>query len=142
MEIDKDFPVGWGLEFPFLIPNSCSNREQRMVQRLNGTEIIKWILYADDVVLFAKTVKEAETMLGILHTTCKRYGLNISFKKTKTQVFNSKKLAAKPTLLKIEGHEIENVREFVYLGHVFSNQGLMPSIEHRISRGNAKFQQL
>ena len=123
MEIDKAFPAGWGLEFPFNIPNACSNREQRRVQRLNGTEVKEWILYADDVVLFTKNVQEAETMLGILHITCKRYGLNMPFKKTKFQVFNDETLAGKPTLLKVAGHVIENAREFVYLGHVFSNQG-------------------
>ena len=141
-EIDKAFPNGWGLEFPFNIPHVCSNREQRRQQRLNGTEFIKWILYADDVVLFSKTVQEAESILNILYTTCKRYGLNISFKKTKTQVFHDETLAAKTSLFKVNGKVIENVREFVYLGHVFSNQSESPSIEHRISRANAKFQQL
>ena len=142
LEIDKAFPNGWGLEFPFSIPNVCSTRERRRKQKLNGTEVVQWILYADDIVLFSKTVDEAEKVLNILHTTCKRYGLNISFKKTKTQVFNDEELAATPSLFKIEDNDIENVREFVYLGHVFSNQSAAPSIEHRISRANAKFHQL
>ena len=103
---------------------------------------MKWILYADDVVMFAKSVEEAEILLNILHSTCKRFGLNISFKKKKTQVFNDETLASIPTLLKIDGQEIENVKEFTYLGHVFSNQSATPSIEHRIARANAKFNQL
>ena len=57
-------------------------------------------------------------------------------------MFNDKTLAAKTTLLTIEEHAIENVREFTYLGHVFSNQSATPSIEHRTSRANAKFHQL
>ena len=142
MEIDKAFPNGWGLKFPFNIHQACSDRERRQAQRNDGTEFIKWILYADDIVLFARTVQEAETLLTILHTTCKRFGLNISFKKTKTQVFNDDTLAFTPTLLKVDGHEIENVREFTYLGHVFSNESTKPSVEHRISRANAKFNQL
>ena len=28
-EIEKAFPDGWGLKFPFNIPHVCSNREQR-----------------------------------------------------------------------------------------------------------------
>ena len=70
--------------------------------------------------------------------------MNISWKKTKTQVFNdpSKELAEMPSLVRIDGNDIENVKEFVYLGHVFSNDGIMVSTEHRISRANAKFQQL
>ena len=83
-EIDKAFPDGWGLEFPFNIPHVCSNREQRRQQKLNGTEIIKWILYADDIVLFSKSVREAETVLNILYKTCTQYGLNI-FSKNKVE---------------------------------------------------------
>lgn len=142
LEIDKAFPEGWGLEFPFNIPNVCSTREQRRQQKLNGTEVIKWILYTDDVVLFCKNVQEAETILNIIYATCKRYGLNVSVKKTKTQTFHNDALAAAPSLIKVDGNEIENVQEFVYLGHVFSNQSATPSIEHRISRANAKFQQM
>ena len=141
-EIDEAFPQGWGLNFPFNIHNACSNRDQREEQKNRGTEIMKWILYADDVVLFAKNAKDAETILNILYRTCLRYGLNVSFKKTKTQAFYDKELAAKPSLIKINGNDIENVREFTYLGHVFSNEDPATSIDYRISRANAKFQQL
>ena len=142
LEIDKAFPNGWGLQFEYNIPSACSNREQWSIHKLYGTEIIHWILYADDIVLFSKTIEEAETVLNILHSTCKRFGLNISFKKTKTQVFKDDILAAIPSLLKIEDNNIENVREFTYLGHVFSNQSATPTIEQRKARANAKFHQL
>ena len=138
-EIDKAFPDGWGLEFPFNIPNVCSNREQRRQQKLNGTEVIKWILYADDVVLFAKTVRKAEMLLDILFRTCQRYGLNISFKKTKSQVFHDDVLAAIPTLIKVDGNDIENVRQFTYLGHIFSNEDVSSSIEHRLQEQMQNF---
>ena len=44
--------------------------------------------------------------------------------------------------MNIDGNDIENVRECIYLGHVFSNNGIEASTEHRIVRANAKFQQL
>ena len=141
-EIDKAFPDGWGLNFQFRIPNVCSNREQRARQSLSGVEVIKWILYADDVVLFARSAREAERLLNIIHATCRRFGLNISFGKTKTQVFNDNSMAAKPTLFDIDGHAIENVLQFTYLGHIFDNSSVTSSIEHRIARASAKFNQL
>ena len=141
-EIDKAFPDGWGLKFPFNIPHTCSNRDQRSRQKLRGIEIMKWILYADDLVLFAKSAEEAEKLLCIINTTCKRFGLNISFTKTKTQVFNDDEMAAKPTLITIDNHTIENVSQFTYLGHVFDNQSVTSSTEYRIARASAKFNQL
>ena len=83
-EIDLMFPDGWGICFEYNIPYLCSNRAQRAAGRLNGREIIHWILYADDAVVFCKTVEEAQTILTIINDTCRRFGLNISFGKTKT----------------------------------------------------------
>ena len=78
------------------------------------------ILYADDTVLFCKTPEDAETLLNILSNTCKRFGLTISLKKTKTQVFNNADLAQKESLFTVDTEKIENVKEFTYLGQVIS----------------------
>ena len=66
---------------------------------MSGREIIMWILYADDLVLFCKTISEAEQLLNIINNTCNRFGLTISFKKTITQVFNNPELAKRPYCL-------------------------------------------
>ena len=87
-KIDEAFPEGWGINFEYEIPHTCTNQAQRSVGKMRGVEIIRWILYADDVVLFCVRAKDAERMLTIIDDTCKRFGLNISFGKTKTQVFN------------------------------------------------------
>ena len=142
LEIDKVFPNGWGISFEYNIPHMCTNREQRQRGRLSGTEIIKWILYADDAVLFCKTIEEADKVLTILHNTCKRFGLNISFKKTKTQVFNNNNLASKSSLITVDNQKIENVSDFTYLGHTMTTDEEKCFTELRISRANAKFNEL
>ena len=68
--------------------------------------------------------------------------MNISFTKTKTQVFHDEELAQKDTLFSVEDHTIENVREFVYLGQVFTNTQEKSFTEHRIARATAKFNEL
>ena len=141
-EIDKTFPDGWGIEFHYNIPHQCTNREQRQKGKMRGIEVMRWILYADDVVLFCKSAEEAHTILSIINTTCKIFGLNISFLKTKTQVFNDPELASKETLFNIGDEVIENVKEFVYLGQLITTKGDGCYTELMISRATAKFNEM
>ena len=141
-EIDKIYSDGWGIQYDYNIPHWCTNRQQRANGKMNGKDVIKWILYADDVVLFCKTVKEAEDLLNIINNTCNRFGLTISFKKTKTQVFNNDSLANNETLLKIGNEIIENVQEFTYLGLVIHNNNNADFTDHRTARATAKFNEL
>ena len=141
-EIDKAFPNGWGVSIDYSIPHYCTNREQRRSGRMTGVEIIRWIMYADDAVLFCKSVNEAEQLLTIINSTCLRFGLTISFTKTKTQVFNDNILAAKSTLFSIGDNVIENVTEFVYLGQVITADREGCFTDHRVARATAKFNEM
>ena len=140
--IDQEFPEGWGIEFNYQISHLCTNRDQRQESPMRGIDIIQWILYADDAVLFCKTVKEAERLLSIINETCLRFGLNISFAKTKTQVFHNNELAEKPTLFNIGDEVIENVKTFIYLGHQITTEINKTFTEHRIACAFAKFNEL
>ena len=140
--IDQAFPDGWGIQFEYQIPYMCSNRRQRQDGKLCGIEILRWILYADDLVLFCKSVSEAEKILGIINDTCKRFGLTISFSKTKTQVFNDSTLANLPSLFSVDGNVIENVKEFTYLGQLFTTKEKACFTDLRTSRAIAKFNEL
>ena len=100
-EIDHEFPEGWGINFKYNISHTCTNREQRKSGTMNGIEVIRWILYSDDVALFCKNVHEAETILNILNDTCKRFGLNTAFGKTKTHGSHCKEHVEKKTLFNI-----------------------------------------
>ena len=91
------------------------------------------------LVLFCKTTEEAEQILNIINTTCNRFGLTISFKKTKTQVFNNKELAKKLSLLTIQGQQLENVMDFTYLGYVITSDETKCFTEHRIACATSKF---
>ena len=70
---------------------------------------------------YSVSVFEIEQIMNIINDTCSRFGLSISFSKTKTYVFNNKPLANMPSLFKIGENVIENVNEFTYLGQLFSN---------------------
>ena len=109
---------------------------------MHGLEIIRWILYTDDLVLFCKSISEAEQLLNIINNTCHRFGLSISFKKTKTQLFNNLELAKKPSLINIQGYDIENVMDFTYLGHAVTIDEYRCFTEHRIASATGKFNEL
>ena len=109
---------------------------------MRGIEIIKWILYADDVAVFCKSIHEAGRLMPIINKICLRFGLTISFKKTKTQVFNDPELSLLPSLMSIDNQVVENVQEFTYLGQVLTTKDDGCFTEWRISRANAKFNEL
>ena len=123
-EIDKQFPDGWGIKFVFNIPHLCTNREQRESGRLDGVEIVIWLLYADDLVLFCKIIAEVKTIMNILNDACSRFRLTIAFPKTKIHCFQSEKMwwtmyQSSHTLAKRSAVKIKAVLQtFVYQKHL------------------------
>ena len=136
--IDRKYPGGWGVSFDYRIPNECTNREQRKTKKMNGTEIVRWLLYADDLVLFCISIAEAQDIMNIMNITCKRFGLTISFKKTKVMQFNSD---TSDINIVVDGTELGIVSEFCYLGHTIFNDG-RNSNDLRIAKATAKFYEL
>ena len=68
--------------------------------------------------------------------------MTISFKKTKTQVFNDVDLSKQKSLFSIGSESIENVQSFTYLGQVISNNTNTCFTQHRIERAIVKFNEL
>ena len=139
LRIDKAFPDGWGTKVDVQIPYWIKSTRG---ERLGAIDILRWILYADDLALFTTSVKEAEELLKIIDATFREFGLTIAYSKTKTQVFNDESLAGMSSLINIGQNSIENVREFCYLGHLVTNRVGQNFTELRISRANAKFYEL
>ena len=137
-EIDHKFPDGWGLSFEYRIPGECTNREQRQVRKMHGSEFIRWLLYADDLVLFCQNIAQAQDIIIIMNSVCKRFGLAISFKKTKVMQFNTN---TNHINIVVDDNELENVSEFCYLGHTIFNDN-RNSTDLRIAKATAKFHEL
>ena len=137
-EIDRKFPNGWGLSFDYRIPGECTNRQQRLEKKMHGTEFIKWLLYPDDLVLFCPDIIQAQEIIEIMNSVCKRFGLTISFKKTKVMQFNTN---TSETKIMVGDIILENVSEFCYLGHTIFNNG-NNSTDLRIAKATAKFYEL
>ena len=56
-----------GLESPTLfnyqIPSECTTRQQRLERRMHGIEILIWLLYTNDLVLFCSDISEAQEII-------------------------------------------------------------------------------
>ena len=105
---------------------------------------IRWLLYADDLVMFCKSIVEVKTIMNIPNDTCSRFGLSItiSFSKAKTQVFNNDELANLASLFSIGENVVENVSEFTYPGQTFSNKDQGSRTDLRVSKEIGKFNEM
>ena len=67
--------------------------------------------YADDLVIFADSSRNAEKLLNVLEESGKTVGLKVNIKKTQHMNINSNKMVKS-----IDGEVLKNVDNFIYLG--------------------------
>lgn len=98
--------------------------------------VVKCLLYADDAVLFASSAEELQRMLSVMNEGCKEKGMKVNVKKTKVMVFE-RSLTVTECLVMLENERVEQVESFVYLGSMFTRDGLYDEdIERRVNAGN------
>ena len=75
--------------------------------------LIAMVLFADDIALFSYSEKGQQWQLDILQEFCAARGLKVNVQKTKTMVFEPRKLHTSP--FSYAGANIEQVDVFKYL---------------------------
>ena len=106
---------------------------------IGGTKISS-MRYADDIVLVAESKEELQRMVELVEEQCNRYELVINRDKTKSMKIGRQREVLNIQLL--EG-EVEQVREFKYLGVYFTEDGKMErAVQDRISAGQKAFGRL
>lgn len=80
---------------------------------------IHTLLYADDIIILAYSLKELQKKINVLFNFCNSHGLKVNLNKTKYMIFGKKHDKSKntPTYGNIS---IERVKEYVYLGVTFT----------------------
>ena len=115
------------------LPNALS---QRGVSLNNGTEI-RYLLYADDLVLITNEPDQLQVALNELENYVRQYDLTVNVSKTKCLTFY--KGGHRTAEFLFNGLPIENVNSFTYLGVVFTTRlSAHKHVEHIISKCNSR----
>ncbi|KAF1010546.1 MAG: hypothetical protein GAK29_05048 [Acinetobacter bereziniae] len=100
-----------------------------------GSVDVKVLLYADDAVLVAEDPNELQGMMQKLGESAKKMDLKINASKTKVVVFD-REGTEEECKVTLNGEELEQVKEFAYLGRMFVKDGnLDGEIERRVKAG-------
>ena len=116
-DIEKEYP-GAGIKFNYNISDECTDRAQRRKHRSRGNLLTKLILYADYILVVARSKEELEGMIQIITKHFTEFGLRVAESKTVTMTWRTKPdIQEATTLISLNGKDLENVRSFRYLGH-------------------------
>ena len=78
------------------------------------------VLYADDIVLFAKSAEELQKSLNILEVYSDRWNLTVNDSKTNIVIFRKRGRLPADLQFNFKGSKIEIVNKVCYLGIVFT----------------------
>ena len=88
-------------------------------------EHLSHLIFADDIVLVAKSPEELESMLTDTHLASKPVGLNMNLSKTMVMLNAN----ATTSTVAVDGNTIEKVDRYVYFGKTVTQAGdLLPEI--------------
>ncbi|MCO5600466.1 hypothetical protein L7F22_054579 [Adiantum nelumboides] len=128
----------------------CIDQLEEIVQKYVGEEedrltigalTVLILMYADDVVLLANSVKTLQKLMNVLQEFCNVSGLAVNVAKTKAMVIKTHKNRDQP-IITYNGQEIEIVDNFKYLGiDIPSNHAWWQCAQRRLDAGKAKYYQ-
>ena len=125
-DIEKEYP-GAGIKFNYNISDKCTDRAQRRKHRSHGNLLAKLILYADDILVVARSKEELEGMMKIITKHFTEFGLRVAESKTVTMTWRTTPdIQEATTLISLNGKDLENVRPFRYLGHWLTDDPKQP----------------
>lgn len=91
------------------------------------------ILYADDIVIFAKSSEELQKSLDKMQEYCRRWKLIVNTAKTKIMIFRKGGQLPNALHFLYDGEVIEIVKTFSYLGVIFTPGGSFKDAQSTLS---------
>ena len=91
-------------------------------QFLPDTEIIRMLLFADDIALLSLTPANLQHAIDVLEVTASQMGLKINIQKTKVMVFRKGGFLGKSERFSLAGTNLEVVNNYNYLGFLMTTK--------------------
>ncbi len=95
------------------------------------------MLYADDIILFANNKDELQHSLDVLSDYCNRWKLTVNIAKTKIMIFHKGRLPNN-IIFTYQGHILEIVKRFKYLGVLFTTGGAFSETDKMLAGQSLK----
>ena len=130
-KIGKPFKISQGVRqgcvlSPLLFNIFMAGLAKELSNKDSGLKLdskkINSIFWADDIVLLTESRSDLETLLQVVSDYCCKNKLTINCKKTKCLIFNRTGRLSKEKIC-MNGVKLENVREYKYLGFLFTPSG-------------------
>ena len=102
------------------LENSLNNEDVGI--ELNDI-LLKLLMYADDMVIFSKTIEGLQEGLNNLERYCKKWGISVNIRKTKVVVFKKGGRLGRDCVWRYKQETLEVVSVFKYLGIHISSTG-------------------
>ena len=92
-----------------------------------------FLLYADDIIVFAETAVGLQNCLNILHEYCSKWKLTVNIEKSTIMVFRKGGILPNDLKFYYNGSELSIVNSFSYLGVVFMPGGSFSSAQQTLA---------
>ncbi|XP_076451267.1 uncharacterized protein LOC143287206 [Babylonia areolata] len=106
-------------------------------------ELILELLFADDCALLAHTEESLQLVVNHFADAARAFGFTISLKKTEVMYQEPLHGTYAPPKIYIDGHQLNAVEHFTYLGSIISNDAtISKDVDHRLSKSSSSFGRL
>ena len=148
--VTKEFQIKQGVRQGCVLSPSLFNlyteKIFREIEEMNGVNIggvnINNLRYADDTVLLAENNTDLQDLVTATNNKGKRYGMEINITKTKGMIVSKKEMVPEITI-SIEGKNIQQMKEMIYLGFMVTENGKCErEIKRRIGVAKSSFEKM
>ncbi|XP_076442022.1 uncharacterized protein LOC143281001 [Babylonia areolata] len=121
-----------GIYIRFRTDGSFFNLRRLLARTKTTEELILELLFADDCALLAHTEEALQLVVNHFADAARAFGLTISLKKTEVMYQAPLHGTYAPPKIYIDGHQLNAVEHFTYLGSIISNDAtISKDVDHR-----------